>query len=76
MHKKFTTVKNFNKNIKRKERKKHDERGRADRRAYYKAWRAANPEKVKANNARYWERKAERERKKAGEQNERETVTS
>lgn len=46
------------------------------RRAYYKAWRAANPEKVKANNARYWERKAERERKKAGEQNERETVTS
>ena len=46
------------------------------RRAYYKAWRAANPEKVKANNARYWERKAERERKKAGEQNEWETVTS
>lgn len=33
------------------------------RRAYYRAWRAANPE-------------AERERKKAGEQNERETVTS
>ena len=34
------------------------------RRAYYKAWRAANPEKVKANNARYWERKAERQERR------------
>lgn len=45
------------------------------RREYYRAWRAANPEKVKANNARYWERKAERERQAAGEENGRETAS-
>lgn len=40
------------------------------RNEYYKKWRAANREKVKANNARYWERRVERERKAAGEKNE------
>ncbi len=33
--------------------------------AYIRAWRAANRDKVSANNARYWERKAEKERKAA-----------
>lgn len=28
------------------------------KRAYMKEWRAKNRDKVKANNARYWERKA------------------
>ena len=28
------------------------------RRAYMKAWRAANKDKVKEHNRRYWERKA------------------
>ncbi len=32
------------------------------RREYYRRWRAANPEKVRAKNARYWEKRAERER--------------
>lgn len=45
------------------------------RREYYRAWRAANPEKVKAAQMRYWERKAQREQEKAGERNGRETVT-
>lgn len=27
------------------------------RRAYYKEWRRKNPEKVRANNNRYWEKK-------------------
>ena len=31
------------------------------RRRYYKQWRQKNPEKVKAANARYWARRAERE---------------
>lgn len=35
------------------------------RREYQRAWRAANRDKVKANNARYWERKAAAERNKA-----------
>ncbi len=39
------------------------------RRAYYRAWRAANKEKIKLYNEKYWERKAERlEREAAGEQ--------
>lgn len=42
------------------------------KRAYMKEWRAKNRDKVKANNARYWERKAKaaesaQERKKAEE---------
>ena len=31
------------------------------RNAYYRAWRAKNPDKVKASNERYWLRRAERE---------------
>lgn len=31
------------------------------RREYYKAWRAANPDKVKKANQNYWRRKAEQE---------------
>lgn len=31
------------------------------RNAYARRWRAANPEKVRANNERYWLRRAERE---------------
>lgn len=38
------------------------------RRAYYRAWRAANKDKVKQYNEVYWQRKAERmEREAAGE---------
>lgn len=37
------------------------------RREYQRAWRAANRDKVKANNARYWERKAAAERQKGAE---------
>lgn len=32
------------------------------RNEYYRRWRAANPEKVKEKNRRYWERRAEREK--------------
>lgn len=35
------------------------------RNAYARAWRAKNPDKVRTNNKRYWERKAEREAAKA-----------
>ena len=38
-----------------------EEKARAARRAYYKEWRAKNKDKVKANNMRYWTRRAERE---------------
>jgi len=31
---------------------------KAERNAYAKAWRAKNPEKVRAINERYWEKKA------------------
>lgn len=37
------------------------------RREYQRAWRAANPDKVRANNAHYWERKAAKDRQKAAE---------
>ena len=33
---------------------------KAVRNAYMKAWRAKNRDKVKANNMRYWQRKAEK----------------
>ena len=32
------------------------------RNAYARRWRAANPEKVRANNANYWLRKAKKEK--------------
>lgn len=31
---------------------------RREKNEYAKAWRAKNPDKVRANNRRYWERKA------------------
>ena len=37
------------------------EKARMAQRAYAKAWRAQNKDKVKANNLRYWARRAERE---------------
>ena len=39
---------------------KLSEQAEEARRAYHKQWRAKNPDKVRANQARYWERKAER----------------
>ena len=43
------------------------------RRAYYKAWRAKNKEKIRETNLRYWARRAERE---AAAQNAQEVKTS
>ena len=37
------------------------EKARAAQRAYAKAWRAKNPDKVREKNLRYWARRAERE---------------
>lgn len=37
------------------------EKARAARNAYARAWRAKNPEKVRAAAERYWVRRAERE---------------
>lgn len=37
------------------------------RREYMRAWTAANPDKVKAKNQRYWEKKAAQKRQKAAE---------
>ena len=37
-----------------------DEKTRKARNAYMKKWREANPEKVKAINARYWAKQAEK----------------
>lgn len=39
------------------------------RRAYMKAWRAANKDKVKEHNRRYWERRAGKMAEKEGENN-------
>ena len=37
-----------------------DDRAKAARNAYARQWRAKNPDKVKAAQARYWDRIAER----------------
>lgn len=37
------------------------------RRAYYKAWRAKNKDRIRDYNARYWAKRAERENKEGGE---------
>ena len=34
------------------------EKAKAERNAYYRAWRAKNKEKIKQANRRYWEKKA------------------
>lgn len=41
---------------------------RARDREYMKAWRDRNPEKVRENCAKYWERKAQKAREAAGAQ--------
>lgn len=43
------------------------EKARAAQRAYSKAWRAKNKEKVRENNIRYWVRRAEREAAQSAE---------
>ena len=35
------------------------EEAKEARREYYKRWRAANPEKVREKNQRYWQKKAD-----------------
>lgn len=40
------------------------------RRAYYRAWRAANKDKVRQYNERYWQRKAARMEREAAEEKE------
>lgn len=37
-----------------------DELIKAERRAYFKVWRAANPDKVKRHNENYWRNRAEK----------------
>ena len=41
-----------------------DEKAKEARRAYSNAWRAANKDRVKEYNRRYWERKAAQMQKK------------
>lgn len=36
------------------------EQAREERREYFRQWRAKNPDKVRENNRRYWERRAAR----------------
>lgn len=38
--------------------RKTSEEARNARNAYYRAWRAKNPEKVRESNERYWAKKA------------------
>jgi len=38
----------------------NDEKMKAYRAEYYRAWRKKNPDKVRDINARYWERRAEK----------------
>lgn len=37
-----------------------EELARAERRAYFREWRANNKDKVKKHNATYWEKRAKR----------------
>lgn len=37
------------------------EKARRSKNEYQRRWRSANPDKVRASNKRYWERRAERE---------------
>lgn len=47
-----------------------EERAAEARREYYRKWRAANKDKVRATNKRYWERRAQKAMEEAthGEQ--------
>lgn len=40
--------------------KKLDEQARTVRAAYFKEWRRKNPDKVRENNRKYWQRRAAR----------------
>jgi len=40
------------------DQKKLDEAAKSERRAYFKAWRAANRDKVQQHNRSYWEKRA------------------
>lgn len=55
-----------------KENEKPHDPVREAKRDYYRAWRARNREKIKAYNARYWEKQAEKrkERKQDDTRNE------
>jgi len=39
-----------------------------ERKAYFKAWRAANKDKVKQHNANYWKKRVEKKLEKEGEE--------
>lgn len=43
-----------------------EKRAREARNAYARKWRAANPDKVRANNDNYWLRKANKDAAKQG----------
>lgn len=51
------------------------ESAREAKREYEKRWRAANPDKVKSKNQRYWERRAAKRNKTEGEAKNNETVS-
>ena len=38
------------------------QQAKASRKEYYRRWRAANPDKVREKNRRYWENRAAREK--------------
>lgn len=44
-----------------------EEKAREAQRAYHREWRKNNPEKVKANRQRYWEKKAREMMTESGE---------
>ena len=46
-----------------------DEKAKEARRAYSNAWRAANKDRVREYNQRYWKRKAEQMQKKSCNEN-------
>lgn len=52
--------------------KRIDEQARAARAEYFREWRRKNPDKVRANNRRYWQRRAAKlaAEKEAMKQNE------
>lgn len=47
-----------------------DEKAKEARRAYSNAWRAANKDKVREYNQRYWKRKAEQMQQNAEQEKE------
>lgn len=44
-----------------------DELAKEARRSYYREWYAKNKDKVRAGNAEYWKRRAQKEQKNADE---------